>query len=230
MTGTTYRAVTALLTVIVLVAACGTASTSAPPPPTAPPPTATPAAPTIIATPTQVASVAGSPKPTPRPTPKATTAPPPPKPTGVKFVEEDAKCLDGNEDEGCSRYKRTQTVLWKAPRTKGVEIRVFGVTECLARPEHPKPGAHGPCLVKGTNLPSSIRTLLAKAPASAGWVSWSWTEEDEGCNPSDAVGTAPDGRGFDAVVVQAFNATDRSSFAIAEPGGWWEPAEGDMVC
>jgi hypothetical protein len=144
----------------------------------------------------------------------------------VKFVEDEAKCLD----EECVKAKRTQTVLWKAPRTKGVEIRVFGVTECLARPEHPKPGASGPCLVKGTNLPSSVRTLLAKAPASTGWVSWSWTEEQDGCDIYYPVGTAPDGRAFYAVVVQAFNATDRSSFAIAEPWGWSEPAEDETAC
>ena len=122
-------------------------------------------------------------------------------------------------------------VLWKAPRTDGVEIRVFGVIGCLAEPENPKPGAAGPCLVKGMNLPSSVRTLLARAPASAGWVSWSWTEEETGgCDIEFTLGTAPDGRGYDAVVVQAFNGHDRSSFAIAEPGGWWIPSEGDQFC
>ena len=134
-----------------------------------------------------------TPVPTQKPTAKPTAKPkpaPPPKPTGVKFVGDDAVCLQEVE-ESCVRYKMTQTVLWKAPRTKGVEIRVFGVTECLARPAHPKPGASGPCLVKGTDLPPSIRTLLAKAPASAGWVSWSWTEEDEGCNPSEPVWASP---------------------------------------
>ena len=175
--------------------------------------------------------------PTPMPatqlTPESTTVPPPPKPTGVKFFGDERECVVGNEDEGCVRSRRTQTVLWKAPRTEGVEIRVFGVIGCLAEPENPKPGTHGPCLVKGTNLPSSVRTLLAKAPASAGWVSWSWTEaETDGCDIELAVGTAPDGRGYDAVVVQAFNADDRSSFAIAEPGGWDEPdwESGDTYC
>jgi hypothetical protein len=170
-----------------------------------------------------------TPKPATKLTPKPTTAPPP-KPTGVKFFGDERECVDGNWDEGCVRSKRTQTVLWKAPRTKGVEIRVFGVIGCLAEPENPEPGAHGPCLVKGTNLPSSVRTLLAKAPASAGWVSWSWTQEEYDCDIDFAVGTAPDGRGYDAVVVQAFNAHDRSSFAIAEPGGWAEPAPGDHFC
>jgi hypothetical protein len=148
----------------------------------------------------------------------------------VKFVDDAPKCVDGSWDEGCLRAKHTQTVLWKAPRSKGVEIRVFGVIGCPAVPEHPKPGASGPCLVNGTKLPTSVRALLAKAPAGAGWVSWSWTQEEAECEPFPPVGTAPDGRAYDAVVVQAFNANDRSSFAIAEPGRWWEPAEGDMVC
>lgn len=192
-----------------------------------PPVTASPAV--TAEPPTEPPTRAPAAKPTPKSTPRQT---PPPKPTGVKFAADEPACVDGNEDEGCRRYKQTQTVLWKAPRTKGVEIRVFGVTECPARPKHPKPGAHGPCLVKGTNLPSSVRTLLAKAPASAGWVSWSWTEEEPGCDIYYPVGTAPDGRAYDAVVVQAFNTKDRSSFAIAEPGWWDEPdwESGDTYC
>lgn len=184
--------------------------------------------------PTQPATPqAPSPSPTPRPTPKATPkatpkptptpVPVPPKPTGVKF-HADADC-SGTE---CSRTKVTQTVLWKAPRAKGVEIRVYGVTECLAVPAHPKPGKNGPCLVEHTSLPGSVRTLLAKAPASAGWVSWSWTEEDGGCDvgiPADPVGP-----GYYSVVIAAYSASGHSIFVIAEPGGWWEPEPGDMAC
>jgi hypothetical protein len=61
-------------------------------------------------------------------------------------------------------------VTWRAPRSKGVEIRVYGVTECLARPAHPEPDSRGPCLVKHTPLPASVRTLLATARASDGKV------------------------------------------------------------
>ncbi len=128
------------------------------------------------------------------------------------------------------RAKHTQTVLWKAPRTKGVEIRVFGVIGCPAMPKHPKPDTSGPCLVKGTKLAASVRTLLAKAPASAGWVSWSWTQEEAECDPFAPAGIAPDKRPYEAIVVQAFSAQDRSSFAIAEPGHWWVPNEADMIC
>ena len=213
--------------VALTVAACSagpaaqpTAIAQATMPPVTAAPVVTPEPPTDPPTPT----------PTAKPTQKPTTAPPPPKPTGVKFVNDERECLDGNEDEGCLRAKYTQTVLWKAPRTKGVEIRVFGVIGCPAQPAHPKPGKSGPCLVTGTKLAASVRTLLARAPASAGWVSWSWTQEEYDCDPFPPVGIAPDGRAYDAVVVQAFNAQDRSSFAIAEPGGWWEPAEYDMVC
>ena len=213
----------------VSLAACGAGAAPADP---APQPTAT----AQVTSPPVTAVPAVTPEPTTNaPTPEPTPAPPPPKPTGVKFVDDERECVEGNDDDddGCLRAKYTQWVLWKAPRTKGVEIRVFGVTECLAIPEHPKPGANGPCLVKGTNLPSSVRTLLARAPASAGWVSWSWTVEgDEGCDIYYPVGTAPDGRTYDAVVVQAFSETDRSTFTIAEPGWWSEPdpESGDMIC
>jgi hypothetical protein len=130
--------------------------------------------------------------------------------------------------ESCHRYKLTQTVTWEAPRTKGVEIRVYGVTACLAEPAHAKPGTDGPCLAKGTHLPASVRVLLAKGPASAGKVSWSWMEMD-GCDPFFG-GTAPDGQSYRAVVVAAYSAAGHSTFAIAEPGGWFVPSPGDMVC
>jgi hypothetical protein len=212
----------------VALAACGAGAAPADP---APQPTAIAQvmSPPVTAVPAVTPEPTTKP-PTPKPTPKATPAPPPPRPSGVKFVNDDRECVKGNDDDGCLRAKYTQTVLWKAPRSKGVEIRIFGVIGCPAIPEHPKPGANGPCLVKGTELPSSVRTLLAKAPASAGWVSWSWTQEEAECDPYAPVGIAPDGRPYDAVVVQAFNAQDRSSFAIAEPGRWDEPGEGDMVC
>ena len=223
----------ALLVILgVLLAACGSAAApSDPAPPSANIAQVTSgpvmASPAVTPEPT---TESPTPEPTPKATHKATPAPPPPKPTGVKFVDDDRKCLDGSWEEGCLRAKHTQMVLWKAPRTKGVEIRVFGVLGCPAVPKHPKPGASGPCLVKGTKLPSSVRALLAKAPASAGWVSWSWTQDEAECDPFAPVGIAPDGRAYEAIVVQAFNAQDRSTFAIAEPGQWWEPSEDDMVC
>ncbi len=99
-------------------------------------------------------------------------------------------------------------------------IRVYGVTECIAEPDDPAPGTGGPCLVVGTPLPGSVRTLLGKAPASDGTVSWSWTVET-GCN----VGLAydPDRPAYHAIVLAAYNASGRSIFAIAEPVGGMRP-------
>ena len=161
--------------------------------------------------------------PTPRPTPKPTTAPVPPKPPGATFHEE-VKCLDAE----CSEAETTQTVTWRTPRTKGITIRVYGVTECLARPAHPKPGASGPCLVTHTLLPASVRRLLAKTPALAGKSSWSWTTQI-GCDISP-FSSRPGGPPYDAVVLAAYNASGQSIFTIAEPGQWWEPLPGWMPC
>jgi hypothetical protein len=139
----------------------------------------------------------------------------------VKFDEETLEFGDG--DFG----KVTQSVAWQAPKTEGVEIRVYGVTRCTARPQDPTPGSSGPCLVDHTPLPASIRTLLATAPASVGRVSWTWTE-DAGCR----IGLAfdPDGPIYQAVVVAAYSPSGHSIFAIAEPGGWWLPRPDDVIC
>jgi len=148
----------------------------------------------------------------------------PPKPTGVKF-DVQVKELGGGE-----RYENTHTVTWRAPRSEGVEIRVYGVTECIAEPAHPRPDAHGPCLVVHTPLPASVRRLLATAPASDGVVSWTWTDEYGGCDGFPVAAHGPDGTAFAAVVLAAYSTAGHSIFAIAEPGGWWEPAPGDVVC
>jgi hypothetical protein len=147
----------------------------------------------------------------------------PSKPTGATFHEE-VKCLDAE----CSEAETTQTVTWRTPRTKGITIRVFGVTECLARPTHPKPGASGPCLVTHTLLPASVRRLLAKTPALAGKASWSWTTQT-GCDISP-FSSSPGGPPYDAVVLAAYNASGQSIFTIAEPGSWFEPLPGWMPC
>jgi hypothetical protein len=168
-------------------------------------------------TPTPIATAVG---PTSKPKPAPAAVPVPPKPAGVKF---DTVAIERSE-----RYADvTQTVTWRTPRSKGVEIRVYGVTKCIAAPKDPTPDTTGPCLVTGTLLPASVRTLLGKAPASDGAVSWSWTEET-GCK----VGLAhdPDGPAYDSVVLAAYNATGNSIFAIAEPGLWWEPGPNDVIC
>lgn len=181
--------------------------------------TVSPAPTAFVATPAPVA--AGTP---PR---NATPVPVPPEPTGVKFRASE-ECLG----KPCNLYEYSQTVTWKAPRTKGVEIRVYGVTECLAMPAHPKPGTDGPCLVKNTRLPASVRTLLATAPASAGSASWSWIAEEPGCDIWYPVGAAPDGSAYYAVVVAGYSESGHSIFTIAEPGEWAEPGweSGDTIC
>ena len=155
------------------------------------------------------------------PSAKPTPIPEPPKPSGVSFDERVA----GDADEYATV---TQTVRWKAPRSKGVEIRVYGVTTCLARPANPTPGSSGPCLVEHTPLPASVRTLLATAPASAGAASWSWSGTF-GCGEPNP-GYDPNGPAYFAVVLAAYNASGQSIFAIAEPGGWWEPLPDDVIC
>ena len=158
---------------------------------------------------------------TPLPTPKPTPVPVPPKPTGVKFDEQ----ILVSDDDAVAEI--TQTVTWQAPRTDGIEIKVYGVTECLAEPEDPDPGSGGPCLVEHTALPASVRTLLATAPASDGVASWTWTEQT-GCDVG--LENDPDGPGYHAVVLAAYSASGHSIFAIAEPGYWWRPGPYDMVC
>jgi len=162
-----------------------------------------------------------SPSSNPQPAPMPTPDPVPPKPAGVKFAMQVLESDDGSVAD------ITQTVTWRTPRSEGIEIRVYGVTECIARPDDPTPDTSGPCLVIGTPLPLSVRTLLGTAPASDGIVSWSWTEET-GCD----IGLAndPDGPVYHAVVLAAYNGSGNSIFAIAEPGLWWEPGPDDIVC
>jgi hypothetical protein len=211
----------ASLFLAMMLAACADAPASPTPAgsPSAPTPiTITTSGPTITPPALPAATI-----PTPRPTPKPTPATVPPKPTGATFYEV-VKCLDAE----CSEAETTQTVTWRTPRTKGITIRVYGVTECLARPAHPKPGASGPCLVTHTLLPASVRRLLAKTPALAGKSSWSWTTQI-GCDISP-FSSRPGGPPYDAVVLAAYNASGQSIFTIAEPGQWWEPLPGWMPC
>lgn len=217
------RLATTISAGLLIAAACTSAATLAPDmtPTASPSITITPAA----ASPTAAATPASpSPSATPQPTPEPTPVPVPPKPTGVTFEQETRPIDDGDFGEV------TQTVTWAAPRSEGIEIRVYGVIGCIAEPADPAPGTNGPCLVVHTPLPASVRRLLATAPASDGAVSWTWTEEG-GCDPSP-FRSAPDGPGYRAVVLAAYGPSGHSIFAIAEPGGWWRAADGpgDIVC
>jgi hypothetical protein len=219
------RRVTLPAASLLLVASLAACSAGGPPSPS--PVAARTDAPT--AAPTTAASIetasatpmGPSPSATPRPAPTPTAVRVPPKPSGVRFDEQTRV----SDDESAAEI--TQRVTWKSPRTAGVEIRVYGVTECIAEPASPRPATSGPCLVEHTALPDSVRTLLASAPASAGVASWTWTQQT-GCE----VGLAndPDGPRYHAVVLASYSASGHSIFAIAEPGEWWEPGPGDVVC
>jgi hypothetical protein len=218
------RTVLAVVLVGVL-AACGGGPTASPRP--VPPPTDQPE---VTGSPAAVASaVSLSPSPSPDPTPtpalkptsKPTAVPVPPKPSRVKFDEYVRVSADGWTG------KITQTVTWGAPRTEGVEIRVYGVTECIGEPASPKPDTAGPCLVVHTPLPASVLTLLATAPAADGTVSWSWTQE-LGCNPG--LDSDLDGPGYASVVLAAYSASGNSIFTIAEPGFWVRPGPNAVIC
>ena len=207
--------------VIVACAACG--ASAAPTPASVPTPTAIPASPAPMASAnleTTDSPRSPSPAATPRPSPNPTPVPVPPKPTGVSFDEK-------RVGDAPSTTEITQTVTWGAPGSEGVEIRVYGVTECLAKPANPSPDTHGPCLVGHTPVPASVRTLVAKAPASDGAVSWTWTGTFD-CE--DGLAYDPRGPAYHAVVLAAYSASGHSIFAIAEAGGWWQPGPDDIVC
>jgi hypothetical protein len=160
--------------------------------------------------------------PTTQPAAESTPVPVPPKPTGVKFDEQRRLGNDASSTE------ITQKVTWAAPQSEGVEIRIYGVTKCMAKPTHPSPDTSGPCLVEHTPLPGSVLTPLATAPASHGDVSWTWTGTFDCERPGPAYD--PRGPGYYAVVVAAYSASGHSIFAIAEPGKWSEPGPGDVIC
>ncbi len=207
-----------------LLAACGAIGAPSPVP-NAQPTEAAATNPTATAsTITAATELPRSPSPTPiiQPAPKPTPVPVPPKPTGVKFGEQRRL---GNDP---SSTEITQTVRWQAPQSESVEIRVYGVTKCIAEPANPSPDTSGPCLVEHTPLPGSVLTLLATAPASKGHVSWTWT----GTFDCEGPGPAYDPRGpaYHAVVIAAYSASGHSIFAIAEPGRWSQPGPGETVC
>jgi len=191
--------------------------------------TAATANPTTTAS-TSVAATDAPRSPTQAPTTQATTQPPPeptplpvpPKPTDVKFDEQRKLGDDPSSTE------ITQIVRWAGPQSEGVEIRVYGVTECIAKPADPSPDTSGPCLVEHTPLPGSVRTLLATAPASDGDVSWTWTGTFDCEGPGLAYD--PSGTPYSAVVLAAYGASGHSIFAIAEPGSWWQPGLDETVC
>jgi hypothetical protein len=148
----------------------------------------------------------------------------PAKPTGVTFTTDSVE-LPRPTGTDQIEYRVTHTVRWKAPRTVGVEIRVYGVTECLSEPSSPPPGTSGPCLVEDTLLPPSVMALAATVPAAAGEISWIAPFHYECLGPP----VGPDGLDYQAVVIAAYNAAGHSVFAIADPGEWWRFPEDPNV-
>jgi hypothetical protein len=187
--------------------------------------TATPPATPASAVPTASFPPPSLPPPTPRPTPKATAATLPAKPTGVTFTTDSVE-LPAPTGTDEVTYQVTHTVRWKAPRTEGVEIRVYGVTVCLSEPSSPAPGTSGPCLVEHTLLPPSAMALAAAVPAAAGEISWIAPRYWECLGPP----VGPDGLDYQAIVIAAYNADGHSIFAIAHPGGWWRAGPDEAIC
>ena len=138
---------------------------------------------------------------TARPQAESPTAKPtPPKPTGVEFsIAGYDPTNQGNDSE------LTPEVSWKTPRADGFTIKVYGVNECVIQQES------SPCLVPGTPLPKDSLDLIAEAPASAGFVDWTWPNWgflEDGL-------MAHDGTTYYSVVVAAYDASGHSTFAIA---------------
>jgi hypothetical protein len=206
MSGRRYAAIAFLG---VVLAACSAGATPVPSIVVRASPLATtaPAESTEAATPSAETPTAPPPTPTPKPTPRPTSKPTakpipvPPKLTGVDF-----EYCCGLGGDGVSRLG------WKVPRTKGVEIRVYGVTTCFPASD----GVDETCLREHTSLPDDVRVLLAKGPASKGKLSWHQDEgEGEGCV---AEFLSKNGTSFYSIVAAAYNARGHSTFAIVESG------------
>jgi hypothetical protein len=211
--------VAAVTAVVAILAGCASPGAGSPmPDPTSPPPAATPspqAAPPQ-ATPSPTA------EPTPRPTPKPTPVPVPPKPSGLEYSVQDLSdncppaqpAREGEDVATCSIDERVVTVSWKAPRTQGVEVQVYGVTKCLGT-DSDGVMIDGRCLREHTALPSSVMTLLARVPASKGKVTLSMIPSGSG------LADTARGKGVYSIVLAAYNsAAQPSIFAIAATQGY----------
>jgi hypothetical protein len=121
----------------------------------------------------------------------------------------------------CSIDEQVVTVSWKQPRTKGVQIRVYGVTECFGTDSRGRV-IDGDCLRPHTALPASVRVLLAKVPASKGKVTIRMVPSASGL--ADTRG----GREVYSFVLAAYNADGaHSTFAIAATGLYCMAADVD---
>jgi hypothetical protein len=193
----------------IILAACGSGTVPAPSPPS---PSMSSSPPPAMSAPTADPAPTPPLRPTQGPSPTAaqTDKPVPPKPTGIGW---DTPCaLDcGPGDNGGYR------VTWKAPRTKGVEMRAYGVTTCFRTK-----ATEGRCLRRGTPLPDDTRMLLAKGSASKGRL----TLPLVGYGGMNSLGdwcaavhrVTDDGEPIYSIVIAAYDENRHSIFAIVEPG------------
>jgi hypothetical protein len=144
----------------------------------------------------------------------------PPKPSGVKLHEVTEGICSDDPGELCGIGDSTYTVTWKAPRTKGIEMRVYGATTCFGA-DSSGTMIDGYCLREHTALPASVRVLLAKAPASKGKVTWRM-------GAAQSLGATRDGVPVYSFVLAAYNAEGgHSIFAIADAGDYCTSADVD---
>lgn len=115
------------------------------------------------------------------------------------------------DDWGSIKY----TVSWTAP-VADADIRVVGITACLAQPASPAPDDQGWCLTKGMTLPASAMKEIARVPAASRSVSWVWPASGEmaGAFAESATDT------YYALVIGAINAAGQSKFTIVATGSW----------
>jgi hypothetical protein len=157
---------------------------------------------------------------TPRPT--APPLPAPAKPTGIRVHEVMEEICDPEDPVAlCGIGDSTFTLSWKAPQSRGVTIRVYGVKRCYGADDHGRM-IDGWCLRERTALPASARVLLATAPASAGKVEFRVAQDEHWF-------ATVDGTQVYAFVLAAFNADGvHSVFAIAARGMYCSVA--DVAC
>jgi hypothetical protein len=197
--GIRARCLIVVVTVVAIVAGCDSrAAISLAPDPASPSPPAT-SLPTVEPT-----TATPSLPPTAAPTPVSLA-----RPSGVRFRTRDEGTCPSDPRELCSIDETVVTVSWKAPRTEGVEIRVYGVTRCLGTNAAGAP-IDGACLREGTRLPPSALVLLAAVPASDGRTTVRLQPSARGLADTEG------GEKVYSVVLGAFgDAGDQSVMAIA---------------
>src|SRR5215218_8914637 len=120
------RRSTTILVLGLVLTGCGSAASVPPTASIAPSPAPTAAAVESVS-PAESSSPVAAPTASPAadPIPAASVAAVPAKPTGVTFDRADSQTIEAAGGD------TTMTVTWSGPRTEGVEIRVYGITECL---------------------------------------------------------------------------------------------------